>query len=91
MRKPPVYVTRSWMLFLLAWLVAAATHYHLSGAVQLARSFGNALFIWLVPLVLVAVARLCRGLRSDRASLTAFWIIGLILLALNLVGELDRR
>jgi hypothetical protein len=91
MSKLPVYLTRSWMLFLLAWVVAAATHYHLSGAPQLARSFGNALFVWLVPLVLVAIVRLCRGLKSDRASLAAYWIIGLIVLVLNLAGELGRR
>jgi membrane protease YdiL (CAAX protease family) len=89
-KRLPAYFTRSWILLLVAWVVAAATHGYLTGAPQIARSFGNALFIWLVPLVIVAVARLFRGLKSDRSSLTTFWIIGIVVLAMNVIGELSH-
>jgi len=86
MKKLPAYIAQSGVLFLVAWVVAAATHYYVDGALSLARSFGNAIFPWLVAVVIVFIVRLCRGLKSERASITAMWVIGLIVLAAFVIG-----
>jgi hypothetical protein len=87
MKKVPAYVAQSGVLFLVAWGVAAATHYYLEGIIALARSFGNAIFPWLLAIVIVFIVRLCRGLKSDRSSTIAVWLIGLVLLAAFVLGE----
>jgi len=91
MKRIPVFVARSWPLFLLAWAVAAGLHYYVDGQALVARSFGSALFIWLVAVVLTFVARLFRGLKTDGASVRAMWVIGLVVLAFYALGGLHTQ